>query len=255
MKNKTVFKTFIAMTVLLALLVTALSSCGTTQVNYGLYEDAVANLKLERELYMNISQEITTIISGGSSTTTSDAEVKGIGLGETPVFQIAGTIKAIGANVNYDMYYENGVCYMDLYGAKTKVECDLVTAMQNYVGISVKDVDVNTLLDLTQEELSMAVLQTQKGLNILTVEVQPEKFGTILGYNASQLSTVIVTYSIDQNRRFTAITVETDIDTIYAEMETNIDFKLEFSFPQSEEEIVIAAPEDLDAYALREEKP
>lgn len=254
MKSGNVLKICISMTALLALLVTALSSCGTTQVNYGLYEDAVADLKAQEELYMTINQEITTIISGGSSTTTSHAEIKGIDLGETPVFQIAGTIKAIGANVNYDMYYENGVCYMDLYGAKTKVEGDLAVALQNYVGISVKDIDINTLLDLTQEELSVAVLQSQSGLNILTVEVEPEKFGTILGYDASKLSTVVVTYSIDQNRHFTAITVETDIDTTYAQMETNIDFKLEISFLQSEEEIEIATPEDLEAYAFREEE-
>lgn len=240
----------ICLLLLLIIILVAFTGCGTTKMHSQLYADAVASFKENTALQFQVSQKVTTVISGGSFVTASNADVKVVNLQTAPVSLVEGTITAIGANVNYQIYHENGIGYLNLYGEKTKTECDLAKLLQENVGLSVDSIDLNMLLGFSEEELSKAVLQTKDNLHYFSVELPAETFGKLFMDVEGESAPVVITYIIDFNRYLNAIIVETGMDATYAGQEANITFKLEFTFKQPEEAITITPPEDLDSYSL-----
>ena len=93
-------KRHIAITLVFMIFAMLFSGCGSTRINYNLYEDAIANFKNQSQMQIKITQDITSIISGGSSTTTSSVSIDAVDLNNAPIYQAKGSIYAIGAGAS-----------------------------------------------------------------------------------------------------------------------------------------------------------
>ena len=154
-------KRHIAITLVFMIFAMLFSGCGSTRINYNLYEDAIANFKNQSQMQIKITQDITSIISGGSSTTTSSVSIDAVDLNNAPIYQAKGSIYAIGAYIQYSVYSEKEYCYLSLDQKKTKVECTLGELLQKHAGIRFDVIDIDALLAMSEEDLKETTLQTK----------------------------------------------------------------------------------------------